>query len=234
MISIIIPTLNEEEHIGDVLENLRPQLSKKDEVIVVDSHSNDKTVEIAKGYGAKVLTRPKNGNGLAKTEGAKEASNDVVVFIDADTKISPDFVKRIKEHFSDPDLLFLGGMNLYSSDSRAWKLIYDTYSRAIFYLGKANHAITKECYVPPNNSAFRKDVFLKAGGYRSVVCEDADLMRRLPRSRRIRYDKDMVLTLSDRRFKSHGFFRTVGLWTWGNLSLMFGGKVGSEDYKKGY
>lgn len=234
MLSIIIPTLNEEENIGNVLKSLRPQLSKEDEVIVVDSHSDDRTAEIAKGYGARVLTRPKNGNGLAKTEGAREASNDIVVFIDADTKVSSNFVKRIKGHFQDPDLLFLGGMNLYSSDSRLWKLVYDTYSKSVFYLGKANHAITKECYVPPNNSAFRKEVFLRAGGYRSVVCEDADLMRRLPRSRRIKYDRELVLTLSDRRFRSHGFFRTVGLWTWGNLSLILGGKVGSEEYKKGY
>lgn len=234
MLSIIIPTLNEEEHIGNTLESLRPQLSKEDEIIIVDSHSQDKTVEIAESFGAKVLTRPKNGNGLAKTEGAREARNEVVVFIDADTEVPPDFVGRIKEHFKDPQLLFLGGLNLYSSDSKAWKFIYDTYSRSIFYLGKANHAITKECYVPPNNSAFRKEVFLKAGGYRSVVCEDADLMRRLPRSRRIKYDKELVLTLSDRRFRSHGFFRTVGLWTWGNLSLILGGKVGSEEYKKGY
>ncbi len=234
MISIIIPTLNEEEHIGNVLTNLKAQLSKEDEVIIVDSHSNDRTVEIAKNHGAKVLTRPKNGNGLAKTEGAKNASNEIVVFIDADTEVSPDFVERIKMHFSDPELLFLGGMNFYSSDSRAWKLIYDAYSKSIFYLGKANHAVTKECYVPPNNSAFRRNVFLNAGGYRSVVCEDADLMRRLPRSKRIKYDKDLILTLSDRRFKSHGFFRTVGFWTWGNLLLLFGGKVGSEEYKKGY
>jgi glycosyltransferase involved in cell wall biosynthesis len=234
MLSIIIPTLNEEEHIESVLGKLVPQLSKEDEVIVVDSHSEDKTVEIAKKHGAKVLTHPRNGNGLAKTEGAKNARNDIVVFIDADTELPSDFVEIIKNHFRDQELLFLGGLTLYSSDSRAWKFIYDSYSKAIFHLGRANHVVTKECYVPPNNSAFRKDVFLKAGGYRSVVCEDADLMRRLPRSKRIKYDSRMVVTLSDRRFKSNGFFRTVALWTWGNLSLIFGSKVGSEKYKEGY
>ncbi len=234
MLTIIIPTLDEEAFIGNVLGDLKPQLSEKDEIIVVDSFSKDKTVEIARKHGAKVLMQPKAGNGLAKTEGAKKASNDIIVFVDADTEVPRGFAKRIKEHFKNPNLLFLGGLTLYSSQSKIWKFIYDSYSHVIFHLGRANHAITRECYVPPNNSAFRKDVFLKAGGYRSVVCEDADLMRRLPRSKQIKYDSNLVLTLSDRRFRSNGFFRTIGLWTWGNISLMLGRKVSSEEYKEGY
>lgn len=234
MLSVIIPTLDEEEHIGNVLEGLVPQLSDEDEILIVDSHSQDRTVDIAKRHGARILMQPRNGNGLAKTAGAKEAKNEIIVFIDADTMVPTGFIERIKGHFQDPDLLLVGGMNLYSSDSKVWKFIYDTYSRMIFHLGRANHAITKECYVPPNNSAFRKRVFLRAGGYRSVVCEDADLMRRLPRSDRIKYDDAMVLTISDRRFKSKGFLRTVALWTWGNISLILGDNLSSEGYKKGY
>lgn len=234
MLSIIIPTLNEEGHIGAVLTDLRPQLIEGDEVIIVDGMSDDRTADIAKEHGARVVSQPRNGNGLAKTAGARAAKNDIIVFIDADSRLPKDFLFRIRKHFEDPELLFLGGFTLYDSRSKAWKAVYDTYSSVIFQIGRANHAITKECYVPPNNSAFRKKAFLDAGGYRSVVCEDAELMRRLPRSDRIVYDSGMRLVLSDRRFKSHGFFRTVAFWTWGNLSLMFGKGIGSEAYKKGY
>jgi glycosyltransferase involved in cell wall biosynthesis len=223
VLSIIIPTLNEEEHIGNVLADIKPQLRPEDELIVVDGQSRDRTVEIARKHGAKILMQPQKGNGLARTEGARIAKNDIIVFIDADSKVPPGFTERIRGHFSDPDLLLVGGLDLYCSDSRAWKFVYDSYSR-----------INRECWVPSNNSAFRKDVFLNAGGYRSVVCEDADLMRRLPRTRNIIYDNQLVLDLSDRRFRQHGFFRTVVLWSWGNLKLILGSKVDSENYKKGY
>ncbi len=234
MLSIIIPTLNEEEHIGSVLQDLRPQLREGDELIVVDSHSDDRTVEIAKSHGARILMQPKNGNGLARTEGAKIAKNDIVVFIDADSKVPSGFTRRLRGHFTDPDLIVVGGLDLYYSDSKAWKFVYDTYSRIIFLMARANHLITKECWVPSNNSAFRRDVFLEAGGYRSVICEDSDLMRRMPRTRKIIYDSKLTVDLSDRRFRQNGFFRTVALWGWSNLSLILGGRVSSTDYKKGY
>jgi len=234
MISIIIPTLNEEEYIESVIQDLKPQLSEEDEIIVVDSESDDRTVEIASNHGAKILKQPRNGKGLAATAGAKIAKNNIVAFIDADSEIPKDFVERIKVHFSNPDLLVVGGLDLYYSDSSAWKFIYNGYSRLIFAMAKAMHKITKECWVPSNNSAFRKDIFLEAGGYRSVICEDSDLMRRLPRSKYFKHDDNLIVTLSDRRFKQNGFFRTMILWSWGNISLIIGSKVGSEDYKKGY
>lgn len=234
MLSIIIPTLNEENHIGSVLADLKPQLGEKDELIVVDGQSDDRTVEIAESYGVKVLVHPKSGNGAARTEGAKVAKNNIVVFIDADSKVPVGFTERIKKHFTDSDLVLVGGLDLYYADSKAWKFVYDSYSRIIFMMAKMNHAITRECWVPSNNSAFKKEVFLKAGGYRSVICEDSDLMRRLPRTKNIIYDDRLTVDLSDRRFRQNGFFRTVALWGWSNLKLIMGSKVGSEDYKKGY
>ena len=234
MLSIIIPTLNEESHIERLLADLKKQMGKGDEIIVVDSYSKDRTVEIAEKFGAKTIMQPKSGNGLARTAGAKEAKNGIIVFVDADSIIADDFLERIRRHFDDPELKVVGGLDLYTSDSKIWKWVYDTYSRIIFLLAKINHAIKKECWVPSNNSGFRKDIFLDVGGYRSVVCEDADLMRRFPRTDNIIYDDTLIVSLSDRRFKSHGFFRTVGLWTIGNLKLMLGSKVESTDYKKGY
>ncbi len=234
MLSVIIPTLNEESHIEAVLRDLLPQLSEGDEIIVVDGMSDDRTADIARKYGARVVSQPRNGNGIAKTEGAKAARNDIIVFIDADSRLPPGFTQRIRGHFRDPGLLLLGGLTLYHSDSGAWKAVYNAYSGLVFQLGRFNHFLTGECYVPPNNSAFRKGVFLESGGYRSVVCEDAELMRRLPRTDRIRYDPSLRLTLSDRRFRANGFFRTVAFWAWGNLSLVLGKGVESAGYKKGY
>lgn len=79
-ISVIIPTLNEEENLPIVLDSLPEEI---DEVIIVDGHSKDKTVEIAKNYGHKVIYDTK-GKGSALRKGAKEAKGDIVINMDAD------------------------------------------------------------------------------------------------------------------------------------------------------
>jgi glycosyltransferase involved in cell wall biosynthesis len=232
MLSFIIPTLNEEKHIGALLGGLNTQLGEGDEIIVVDSHSRDGTQKIAARAGAKILLQPKNGIGLAKTAGAKAAKNGIVVFMDADCIPSPDFAARIRAHFSDPKVLAVGGLDLYHSDSSAWKTVYDTYSRSCFHAARLTHALTGKYWMAANNCAFRKDNFFRAGGFRSVVCEDTDLVRRLPPSKDVVYDGSLVLTLSDRRFKEHGFFRTVGFWGISNIAAMMGSGLDTDGYRK--
>jgi glycosyltransferase involved in cell wall biosynthesis len=232
MLSIIIPTYNEEAHIGALLERLKPQLRKGDEIIVVDSYSRDGTVEIAEKHGARIVRQPKKGNGLARTAGAKAARNSIVVFIDADCTLSDDFAQRIRKHFASKDTVAVGGLDLYHSDSGLHKFVYDTFSRSVFYSARMAHAITGRYWLASNNCAFRRDVFLRAGGYRSVVCEDTDLTRRLPPSRNVVYDSHLLLSLSDRRFKKEGFTRTVGLWAWSNMAAILGKGFDSSGYKK--
>lgn len=232
MLSFIIPTLNEEEHIGKLLGSLKPQLEEGDEVIIVDSHSRDRTVEVAKKHGAKVVTQPKQGIGLAKTAGAKTAKNSIFVFMDADCAPTTDFVGRIRKHFSNPKVLAVGGLDLYHSDSGLWRLVYNTYSKAVFHSARLSHAVTGKYWMAANNCAFRRDVFFSVGGYRSVVCEDTDMMRRLPPSRDVVYDPALVLTLSDRRFRQDGFFRTLGLWGWSNVAAFVTQGVSTNGYRK--
>lgn len=231
MLSFIIPTLNEEKHIAILLANLTPQLSKEDEVIVVDSFSKDKTAAVAKKYGAKVVLRPKQGVGLARTEGAKEAKNSIFVFLDCDCVLAQDYVRRLKNNFAKSDLEAVGGFDLYSSDSKIWEFIYNSYSLAVFTLVRIIHLITGKYWFAANNCAIRKELFFKVGGYRSVIMEDTDFMHRAPANRKVKYDWKVVLTLSDRRFKQDGFFRTVALWVWSDISALCGKGI---DVMKGY
>ncbi|MEW6721973.1 MAG: glycosyltransferase [Candidatus Micrarchaeota archaeon] len=234
MLSIVIPTFNEERHLGRLLRRLRPQLRKGDEIIVVDSHSTDRTASIAKRSGARVLFQPKMGNGLARTAGARAASNGIVTFIDADALPSRDFLDRLRIHFRSPHVVAVGGLDLYHSDSGIRRLVYDTFSRSVFYWAKLAHALTGVYWLASNNCAYRKDVFLGAGGYRSVVCEDTDLAKRLPPSRNVIYDSRLRHILSDRRFRKEGFIRTLGLWGKGNFTAFFGNGMDSSGYKTAY
>lgn len=234
MLSIIIPTYNEEEYIGRLLECLRPQLTESDELIVVDSYSSDRTVDIAKKYGARIILEPKNGNGLARNAGAKAARNDIIVFVDADCIPSNDFAERIRNHFRSPEVLAVGGLDLYHSDSSVRRVIYNTFSRTVFYTAMITHALTGKYWFASNNCAYRKDVFLGAGGFRSVICEDTDLTRRLPPSKNVVYDSKLRLLLSDRRFRKHGFLSTLGLWGKGNIAAWMGRGMDSSNYKTAY
>ncbi|MFH1785245.1 MAG: glycosyltransferase [Candidatus Micrarchaeota archaeon] len=231
MLSFIIPTLNEEKNVERLLKNLVKQIDKKDEIIIVDSHSKDNTASVAKKYGAKVVLRPKQGVGLARTEGAKEAKNDVFVFFDCDCVLSPDFVQRLKKHFSNKDVPAVCGFDLYESDSKIWKFIYNLYSLKVFWLVRIIHLITGKYWIAANNCAMRKELFFKVGGYRSVIMEDTDFMHRAPPNRKVVYDFKLVATLSDRRFKEDGFFRTVALWIWSDICALFGKGI---DVMKGY
>ncbi len=84
-ISVIIPTLNEEKNLSRVLEELPDYV---DEIIVVDGYSKDRTVEIAKDHGAKVIF-DEIGKGSALRKGMKKATGDIVIMMDADCSHVP-------------------------------------------------------------------------------------------------------------------------------------------------
>lgn len=94
MITVIIPTLNEEEHIAYVVEFAKSQPNVS-EVIVVDDKSLDNTVKIALESGAKVITSTKLGKGASMKDGILCASNEVVAFLDGDIEPYPHFTLKL-------------------------------------------------------------------------------------------------------------------------------------------
>ena len=84
MLSIIIPTFNEEKWIGSLLESLKKQTFQTFEVIVSDYNSMDRTKDIALQYGAKVVSTFRRSIGLGRNEGARQARYGILLFMDAD------------------------------------------------------------------------------------------------------------------------------------------------------
>lgn len=84
-VSVIIPTMNEEQSIGLVIDEVRAALGPVGhEVIVVDTDSRDRTREIASGKGAVVVDEPRRGYGRAYKTGFERATGDVIATLDAD------------------------------------------------------------------------------------------------------------------------------------------------------
>ena len=87
-VSIVLPTLNEEEGIGDTIDSIkREEFERRGwdlEILVVDGNSTDRTREIAAAKGARIIIEPRKGYGRAYKTGLKEAKGDIIVTGDAD------------------------------------------------------------------------------------------------------------------------------------------------------
>ena len=91
-ISAVIITLNEEKNIADAIRSL----AWVDEVLVIDSGSTDKTPEIARSLGAKILTNPWPGFAAQKQFGVENAANDWILSIDADERVTGELAEEVK------------------------------------------------------------------------------------------------------------------------------------------
>ncbi len=107
---MIIPAYNEEKRIGKVLQRMPDFI---DEVIVVDDGSKDKTSEVARGFGAKVIRLERNqGKGRAMSEGIKKANGDIIVFIDADGQHKPEEIIKLVKPIVNSEADFVIGSRL--------------------------------------------------------------------------------------------------------------------------
>lgn len=86
-ISLIFPAYNEEENIGAAIKDFQ-SIKLVDEIIVVDNNSRDKTSQIAKKTGAKVILERNQGYGFALRRGMKEATGDLIVLCEPDATFS--------------------------------------------------------------------------------------------------------------------------------------------------
>jgi glycosyltransferase involved in cell wall biosynthesis len=109
MIVVVVPALNEEEVIGDVVRSI-PGLA--DRIIVVDNGSNDRTADRAGEAGAMVIDQPVRGYGRACRAGANaaiKAGADVIVFIDGDGSDCPEFMEALVKPILDDGYDFVIG-----------------------------------------------------------------------------------------------------------------------------
>lgn len=91
-ITVTIITLNEEENLPRAIQSV----SWADEVVVVDSGSTDRTVEIARGLGARVCSNPWQGYGQQKNHAQRQATHDWILSLDADEVVNPKLAQEIE------------------------------------------------------------------------------------------------------------------------------------------
>ena len=115
-LSVVIITHNEEANIGRTLESVRPLVSDgKGEIIVVDSGSTDRTVEIARSFDAKVFVEEWKGYAAQKNSAIDKATSEWILSLDADEEVSTELMAEIAELLSLPS-----GIKLYKLAPGAW------------------------------------------------------------------------------------------------------------------
>lgn len=209
MISIIIPTLNEERLLPSLLRDICQQ-GADHEVIVVDGGSRDRTLEIAGDYGARKLLSPRGrGNGISV--GAKEARGDVLFFLHADSTLLPGALKRINKVLLANTEIIGGNFRLvFDGDTRFSRCLTRCYA-GIRSIG---------LYYGDSGIFVRRSVYEDLGGFRPIpLMEDLDFVRRLERFGKTCCIRDPHLITSSRRFERHHPLQVVYVWI--RLHLLF-------------
>lgn len=196
-LSIIIPALNEEDYLLETLERLN--IGWTGEVIVVDGGSQDKTVQIARDWGADVLvSQPCRGSQM--NAGAQKATGDILLFLHADTHLPQGFAQLIRQQMADIEVP--GGsfaLRFYPS-----RLLLDIDAKGIAFR-------TTVLRRPYGDQAIfvRASLFHLMGGYADIpLMEDTEFVRRLNKRGRMAYIREPVITSSRRYFK-HGGARVI-------------------------
>lgn len=196
-ISVIIPTLNEGELIGEAIDSAIAGSSV--EIIVVDGGSRDRTFDVAASKCVRVISAPR-GRALQMNAGARIAGGNLFVFLHADTVLPPDFARLVRELLADPQNS--AGAFGFALEGSSWK------HRAITWGANARSRFLS---LPYGDQALfmRRSVFETLGGYPEIaVMEDFELVLRLRRIGRIAVAPALVRT-SSRRWWRQGFLRTI-------------------------
>ena len=200
-VTVIIPTLNEEEWIAASVESaLKADAS---EVIVADGGSYDRTARFAKGAGARVmLTDRMRSRQLNQAVAA--ASTDELIFLHADSRLPPGAAAAVHEALSTG--VEFGAFRLAFAERAAKLRIAETMINlraAIMHWPWGDQA-----------QFIRRDIFRQIGGFREIpIMEDYDLAERMRRRGHMRILPLTVVT-SGRRFLRKGVLRTAVMnWT---------------------
>ncbi|HMS64174.1 MAG TPA: glycosyltransferase [Ignavibacteria bacterium] len=222
-ISIIIPALNEEKLLERLLKQFNQEIKKKFdlEVIVSDGGSSDLTIQIARKHSDNVILHYKNSRqniSQGRNEGAKNSLGDVLIFLNADTFVKDlDHMLQVStDEILENDITALAcPICVFPEEEKfsdkAFHFFYNTYVHLLnrFFMGMGRG----ECHI------VSREKFFEAGGYNEKLAagEDYDLYKRLKKSGKLKFRKDIIIFESPRRYRRFGYPRV--LWDWAKNSV---------------
>lgn len=226
-VSVIIPTLNEERTLPEVLSRLEKLSPQPDEVILVDGGSEDWTVDIAKSFNVKVLEGAGQGRATQLHYGAQRASGDYLVFLHADTLVPLDLVDCIRETLKKPEVSLGGFIAIMKGKQvRQWFTFLNyikTYLCPLFYRPLSFFSRRLKLLFGDQVMFCRKDDYRRVGGFDTEmkVMEEADLCLKMSRLGRVKMIHRFVYS-SDRRVENWGSWKANRIYWYIAFGWAFG------------
>lgn len=164
-ISIVLPAKNESAAIGQTIAQIQ-QLQLAHEIIVVNDGSTDDTVQVAEKAGAKVITHPySKGNGAAIKTGARTATGDIIIFMDADGQHDPQDIPSLLEKIEQGYDLVVGARQKGSQASVGRGVANALYNNLATYMTEQKVEDLTSGFRAVRADKFREFLYLLPNGF---------------------------------------------------------------------
>lgn len=221
-ISVIIPVKNEEEKIGRCLDAIFNQTLEPFEVIVVDGHSNDNTVENVRKLPVKIIYESYGTVGGARQIGLENAVGEFIAFTDADCVPEKYWLENLINDFKE-NIVGIGGGTKNIGEGLWEKSIGMALDS---FLGSANSVqdrVLKEKRFVKSisgcNSMYRRDDLIKIGGFDTKLSmnEDTEINKRLLKFGKLLYTPNAIILHNQKR-DLKGFIKRMYFFGYGRGS----------------
>ena len=202
-VSIIIPTINEAHNLPLLLSDLST-IHKDDEILIVDGGSEDRTIDVANIYGAKVYKSKERNRGLQLNLGAKNSNGEWLIFLHADTRLTLDwFTKTTSVLKGDKNFIYYFKFKINNK-----KVIY----RVLEILVNLRSQYFKKPY-GDQGLIIHRSIYLKNNGFRKIpLMEDVDFLRRLNNKKNLKQLNLPIFTSSRKWERTNIFLQALKNW----------------------
>lgn len=224
MLSIIVPTLNEEKYLPLLFEQIKKQDYRDYEVVVADAGSTDKTLEIVREYGHRLV--PGGTVAQGRNRGAKAAKGELLLFMDADNIYLPgDFFSLLVKEFEEKRC-DIATFPMYIDGNKVDKVVFKVYNWWVksFQRFKAYAS---------NSMIVKKGVFEKIGGFDETIrlAEDHDFARRAAKVGKFRFIEIDPVLASSRRMDKEGRIKIYSKYILAAIYMETFGPIRSDLFR---
>jgi len=202
-ISIIIPTINEASNLPLLLSDLS-SIQKEGEIIIVDSGSEDKTIDVANIYGAKVFISKERNRGFQLDIGAKNSKGEWLIFLHADTRLTHDWFKKINSFLKgNKNIIYYFEFKINNK-----KIIY----RVLEILVNIRSKFFKQPY-GDQGLIIHRTIYFKNNGFRNIpLMEDVDFLMRLNKKKDLKQLNFPIFISSRKWERTNIFLQAIKNW----------------------
>ena len=202
-ISIIIPTINEANNLPLLLSDLSIA-QKEEEILIIDSGSEDRTIDVANIYGAKVYKSKERNRGLQLDMGAKYSKGEWLIFLHADSRLTHDWFTKINSAIKGEEN-FIYYFKFKINDK---KIIYRFLEIFVNFRSK----YFKQPY-GDQGLIIHRSIYLKNNGFRKIpLMEDVDFLRRLKNQKDLKQINLPIFTSSRKWERTNIFLQALKNW----------------------